>query len=181
MQRYLYDCLHDYLVEMFLRTPQSREPAVTPLETLLRERIARSGPIPFRDSWRRRCTTRSTATIGKARDPFGKAGDFYTAEQLQPVFGILIAARIREMFREMGSPAGFHRGRTGRGPRRNGGGVRRVALHSCRDGRRSAARHSRGVIFSNEFFDALPVEAATVIDGTPRSCWSAWKAAASRG
>lgn len=25
LQRYLYDCLHDYLVEMFIRTPQSRE------------------------------------------------------------------------------------------------------------------------------------------------------------
>ena len=24
-QRYLYDCLHDYLVEMFILTPQSRE------------------------------------------------------------------------------------------------------------------------------------------------------------
>jgi hypothetical protein len=24
-QRYLYDCLHDYLVEMFVHTPQSRE------------------------------------------------------------------------------------------------------------------------------------------------------------
>lgn len=24
-QRYLYDCLHDYLVEMFIRTPQTRE------------------------------------------------------------------------------------------------------------------------------------------------------------
>lgn len=23
-QRYLYDCLHDYLVEMFIRTPQTR-------------------------------------------------------------------------------------------------------------------------------------------------------------
>ena len=25
LQRYLYDCLHDYLVELFIRTPQSRE------------------------------------------------------------------------------------------------------------------------------------------------------------
>jgi hypothetical protein len=25
LQRYLYDCLHDYLIEMFVRTPQSRE------------------------------------------------------------------------------------------------------------------------------------------------------------
>ena len=24
-QRYIYDCLHDYLVEMFIRTPQSRD------------------------------------------------------------------------------------------------------------------------------------------------------------
>jgi hypothetical protein len=24
-QRYLYDCLHDYMVELFLRTPQSRD------------------------------------------------------------------------------------------------------------------------------------------------------------
>ena len=24
-QRYLYDCMHDYLVEMFIRTPQTRE------------------------------------------------------------------------------------------------------------------------------------------------------------
>ena len=24
-QRYLYDCMHDYLVEMFLETPQNRE------------------------------------------------------------------------------------------------------------------------------------------------------------
>ncbi len=24
LQRYLYDCMHDYLVEMFIRTPQSR-------------------------------------------------------------------------------------------------------------------------------------------------------------
>jgi hypothetical protein len=24
-QKYLYDCLHDYLVELFIRTPQSRD------------------------------------------------------------------------------------------------------------------------------------------------------------
>ena len=24
-QKYLYDCLHDYLVELFVRTPQSRD------------------------------------------------------------------------------------------------------------------------------------------------------------
>ena len=24
LQRYLYDCMHDYLIEMFIRTPQTR-------------------------------------------------------------------------------------------------------------------------------------------------------------
>jgi len=27
-QRHLYDCLHDYLVELFLRTPQSRDQSI---------------------------------------------------------------------------------------------------------------------------------------------------------
>lgn len=30
MQRYLYDCMHDYLVEMFIRTPQSRSYGAAP-------------------------------------------------------------------------------------------------------------------------------------------------------
>jgi hypothetical protein len=32
-QRYLYDCMHDYLVEMFVRTPQSRDAAGPSRET----------------------------------------------------------------------------------------------------------------------------------------------------
>src|SRR5437764_127222 len=43
----------------------------------------------------------------RARDPFGKHGDFFTAEQIQPVFGILAAARVRQLFRAMGEPDGF--------------------------------------------------------------------------
>ena len=34
-------------------------------------------------------------------------GDFYTAEQIQPVFGILMAARIRQLYRAMGQPSDF--------------------------------------------------------------------------
>ena len=30
LQRYLYDCMHDYLVEMFVRTPQNREQQPAP-------------------------------------------------------------------------------------------------------------------------------------------------------
>jgi SAM-dependent MidA family methyltransferase len=45
------------------------------------------------DSWTRRSTIPRFGYYRRAdRDPFGKDGDFFTAEQLQPVFGILIAA-----------------------------------------------------------------------------------------
>jgi SAM-dependent MidA family methyltransferase len=140
---------------------------VTPLAALLRERIARSGPIPFRDFMDAALYHPEFGYYRKARDPFGKSGDFYTAEQLQPVFGILIAARIREMFHEMGSPADFTVVELGAGR-----GEMAEALGEWRyipvESGGELPHDIRGVVFSNEFFDALPVEAATVADGAPR-------------
>jgi SAM-dependent MidA family methyltransferase len=140
---------------------------VTPLETLLRERIARSGPIPFREFMEAALYHPEYGYYRKARDPFGKAGDFYTAEQLQPVFGILIAARIGEMFREMGSPPDFTVVELGAGRGEMADALGEWEYIPVETGG-NLPRNVHGVIFSNEFFDALPVEAATVIDGTPR-------------
>jgi SAM-dependent MidA family methyltransferase len=140
---------------------------VTPLEPLLRERIARSGPIPFREFMEAALYHPEYGYYRRARDPFGARGDFYTAEQLQPVFGILIAARIRGMFREMGSPADFTVVELGAGRGEMAGALgewRYVPVEIGGD----LPQSIRGVVFSNEFFDALPVEAATVIEGTPR-------------
>jgi SAM-dependent MidA family methyltransferase len=140
---------------------------VTPLAELLRARIAQSGPIPFHDFMDAALYHPEYGYYRKPRDPFGKSGDFYTAEQLQPVFGILIAARIREMFREMGSPADFTVIELGAGRGEMAaafGEWRYVPVESGGD----LPRAVRGVVFSNEFFDALPVEAARVIEGTPR-------------
>src|SRR5207248_2295774 len=82
--------------------------SMTPLAAILRDEIGRTGPISFhrfmeaalyhpRYGYYRR----------RDPDPFGKQGDFFTAEQMQPVFGILIAARIRSLCREMGEPSDF--------------------------------------------------------------------------
>jgi len=140
---------------------------VTPLEVLLRERIAQSGPISFRDFMEAALYHPEFGYYRKPRDPFGKSGDFYTAEQLQPVFGILIAARIRRMFGAMGSPTDFTVVELGAGR-----GEMAAALSEWRyipvETGGDLPRDIRGVVFSNEFFDALPVEAATVIEGTPR-------------
>src|SRR5437588_1398568 len=80
---------------------------MTPAGELLAGEILRRGPISFRRFMETALYHPEHGYYRRARDPFGKHGDFFTAEQLQPVFGILLAARIRELFRAMGEPPGF--------------------------------------------------------------------------
>src|SRR5437773_11385535 len=81
---------------------------LTPLAAILHDQIGRNGPIPFRQFMEAALYYPEYGYYRRpGRDPFGKEGDFFTAEQLQPVFGILIAARIRTLYREMGEPSDF--------------------------------------------------------------------------
>ena len=81
---------------------------MTPLTLLLREEIARGGPISFHRFMEVALYHPEHGYYRRTRrDPFGREGDFFTAEQVQPVFGLLIAARIRTLFRDMGEPADF--------------------------------------------------------------------------
>jgi len=139
---------------------------VTALELLLRDRIAQAGPIPFREFMEATLYHPGYGYYRRARDPFGTGGDFYTAEQLQPVFGILVAARIREMFREMESPPDFTVVELGAGRAEMAQAFGEWRYVPVEIGG-TLPEGIRGVVFSNEFFDALPVDAATVIDGTP--------------
>src|SRR6266567_909940 len=106
------------------------------------------------------------------RDPFGKDGDFFTAEQLQPVFGILIAARIRTLNREMGEPPDFKVVELG--PGRGEMAKALVNLALARIGEKLPDSF-RGVVFSNEFFDALPVDRVVWIAGEPRESLVGWR------
>jgi len=80
---------------------------MTPVGELLAEEVRRGGPIPFRRFMEAALYHPGHGYYRQPRDPFGKHGDFFTAEQLQPVFGILMASRVRQLFRQMGEPAGF--------------------------------------------------------------------------
>ena len=112
---------------------------MTPAGELLAAEIRRDGPVPFRALHGGGALPSRARLLPPPRDPFGKHGDFFTAEQIQPVFGILMAARIRQLYRAMGEPAGLHRGGAGRRPARDGRGVLRVALRSRRSRFRRAA------------------------------------------
>jgi SAM-dependent MidA family methyltransferase len=141
---------------------------MTPAGELLAAEIRRGGPIPFRRFMDVALYDAEHGYYRRARDPFGREGDFFTAEQLQPVFGILMAARIRSLYREMSAPAEFTVVELG-------AGRREMAAHFAEwryvpvdvDSGELPAEFT-GVVFSNEFFDALPVDAAVYRGGEYR-------------
>jgi len=149
-------------------------PPTTPLAALIREEIARDGPLPFHRFMQLALYHPEYGYYRRTRDPFGKAGDFYTAAQLQPVFGILIAARVRTLWDDLGRPPDFTVVDLGAGR-----GEMREAFSDWRyvpvDVDRGAlpARFT-GVVFANEFFDALPVDAAVCRAGGCRQMLAGW-------
>ena len=129
---------------------------MTPAAILAGE-IARAGPIPFHRFMEVALYDPEHGYYRRARDPFGNRGDYYTAEQIQPVFGILISSYLRSLLRDDGM----------NGP---------LMLVELGPGRREMAEFFtdwqyvpveagdqmpdgiRGAVFANEFFDALPVD-----------------------
>ncbi len=128
-------------------------------ESFLSERIGRSGPVTFHEFMEAALYHPEFGYYRRARDPFGREGDFYTAEQLQPVFGILIAARIRYLFEEMGRPPDFRVVELGAGRGEMAKALSSFHYVSVEIDDPMPERFT-GVVFSNEFFDALPVHVA---------------------
>jgi SAM-dependent MidA family methyltransferase len=95
----------------------------------------------------------------RAADPFGAHGDYFTAEQLQPVFGTLIANAIRELRQSMGNPERFCVVELGAGRREMAGYLQDLGYVGIDLGD-SMPCPITGVVFANEFFDALPVHLA---------------------
>ncbi len=75
----------------------------------LRDRIAaeirRIGPIPFSRYMELCLYEPELGYYSRAREKFGKAGDFYTSSDVHAVFGRLLARQFEEMWRVLGSPA----------------------------------------------------------------------------
>jgi SAM-dependent MidA family methyltransferase len=129
--------------------------------TLLAEEISRLGPVPFHRFMDAALYHPEFGYYRRAVDPFGRNGDYYTAELIQPVFGVLIAARIRQFRSQLGSPDDFvvvelGAGRGNMSPAFAGFRYFPVDVPGGEWPRRFS-----GVVFSNEFFDALPVDVVT--------------------
>jgi SAM-dependent MidA family methyltransferase len=141
---------------------------VTAAGALLADEIRRCGPVTMRRFMEVALYHPEHGYYRRPRDPFGKAGDFFTAEQIQPVFGILMAQCVRRLYREMGEPREFTVVELGAGRREMA-----EAFSEWRyipvdiDGGELPASFS-GVVFCNEFFDALPAHAAIYQEGAFR-------------
>jgi SAM-dependent MidA family methyltransferase len=141
---------------------------VTPAGQLLAGEIERTGPIPFQRFMETALYHPEHGYYRRPRDPFGRHGDFYTAEQVQPVFGILMAARIRQLYRSMGEPADFAVVELGAGRGEMAEAFSEWRYVPVEIGSGAWPEEFRGVVFCNEFFDALPVDAAVFRNGAFR-------------
>jgi SAM-dependent MidA family methyltransferase len=127
--------------------------------------IREKGPIPFSHFMEVALYHPEFGYYRTERDPFGKQGDYFTATQLQPVFGRLMASAMSE-YREqlsMGEEFAVVEWGAGRGEMEEH--LRQFRYFGLDRGRGSAPESFSGVVFSNELFDALPVEAVRVRDG----------------
>jgi len=126
---------------------------------LLAAEFRRSGLIPFERFMEVALYAPGCGYYTAPADPFGKAGDFYTAEQLQPVFGRLIAQYARARSAEMGEPSDFRFVEIGAGRRELAEFLEQWNYVGVDAGEEFPSGIS-GVVFAKEFFDALPVHLA---------------------
>jgi SAM-dependent MidA family methyltransferase len=138
---------------------------MTPAGELLAAEIRRNGPITFRRFMQVALYDPQHGYYRRTLDPFGKAGDFFTAEQIQPVFGVLMAAQVRQLYRQMGEPRGFTVVELGAGRREMAEAFAEWNYVPVDIDSGAMPENFIGIVFSNEFFDALPVDAAVYHDG----------------
>jgi SAM-dependent MidA family methyltransferase len=131
---------------------------VTPAGKILAAEIERSGPVSFRQFMEVALYHPRHGYYRRRRDPFGKQGDFYTAEQLQPAFGLLMAAHARHLYRASGVAADCTVVELGAGRGEMADAFAPWRYIPIGVGEGKLPEHWSGVLFSNEFFDALPVE-----------------------
>lgn len=132
----------------------------TPAVELIRAEIERDGPIGFDRFMELALYAPGAGYYVRGMSPFGIHGDFYTAEQLQPVFGTLIAQYASAVRREMGSPPDFQVVELGAGSGGMAGALEQFRYTPVEALDSGFPESVTGVVFANEFFDALPVRVA---------------------
>ncbi len=77
------------------------------LEAVIRDRIARQGPLTFRDFMALALYDPAHGYYTTASHRIGRAGDFYTSSSIAGHFGKLLARQIQAIWQGLGQPADF--------------------------------------------------------------------------
>lgn len=130
---------------------------MNPLTQLLREIIQQHGPLRFSEFMQAALYHPEFGYYRRHRDPFGVRGDYYTAEQVQPVYGILLHRFAERVWKELGRPERFCVVELGAGRREMEPYFAAWDYWPVEFGDPLPQSFS-GLVLANEFFDALPVE-----------------------
>jgi SAM-dependent MidA family methyltransferase len=139
---------------------------LTPAGEALAAEIARSGPIRFSRFMEVALYHPEFGYYRKPASAFGTAGDFYTAEQLQPVFGRLIARYLRMLTVDFDLPEPATVVELGAGRAEMSEALAGFRYVPVDLGFGVMPQRFSGIVFSNEFFDAVPVDVIAARDRT---------------
>jgi len=165
----------------------------SPLVQYLRQRIREHGPLSFRDFMDAALYHPEFGYYSSPRNPLGREGDYYTSADLDPVFGELLVRRFTAMAEELDVPTdSFTIVELGAGRGLLARHILQSQTFPYRILERSTAMRERqreilqafdvdwiddlpknltGCIFSNEFFDALPVHRVVRRNGVLREIY----------
>jgi SAM-dependent MidA family methyltransferase len=136
--------------------------SLTPAGEVLAAEIARAGPIPFSRFMDVALYHPEFGYYRRSKEAFGIAGDFYTAEQIQPVFGRLVATYLK-MLNGDSQPLTVVELGAGRAEMRQAFADFRYIPVDVGYG--ALPERFRGIVFTNEFFDAVPVDVIVLRNG----------------
>lgn len=137
------------------------ELAVTEAGAIIASEIQRSGPLPFSRFMEIALYHPVSGYYAASRNPFGVRGDFYTAAQLQPVFGRL----LRRWVEDCGADAviDLGAGRQDLAPAFAGLRYVPIDIHNA-----ELPSLPQAAVVANEFFDALPCDVYQLRSGELR-------------
>ena len=148
---------------------------------LLRAEIGARGPLRFSRFMEIALYHPQCGYYRRGGKIFGREGDFYTAAQMQPVFGRLLSARLEQLHAPAQADgrvlvADWGAGQSDLRESLSGFDYRAVDM-----GRDEAPERFEGIVLANELFDALPVDVAVREGGVWRERRVACEAAGSSG
>ncbi len=173
---------------------------MTPGERILKDRIVREGPIPFRDFMEIALYHPEAGYYTSQSGQIGEAGDYYTAGSLGPLFGKMLARQFREMLEGMGAATMVEVG-AGKGTlardildawAREGFLSRYIIVEKSHALRKvqeevlqshdvtwvastSELPEIAGVVFSNELIDAFPVHVVVMTENGLKEVFVDWR------